>query len=281
VNRPRARVVSGPGVGLYSMQAACEYSGVFGFKTYTSTSEGYRFLVYLYDAESGSLLSVLQADRLGQLRTGAATAVATNHMARNDAAIVGVLGSGYQARTQLEGVCQVREVSNAFVYSPTAGHREGYAREMSERLAIDVTPVESPQQAVEGVDIVVTITNSRVSVIDGHWLQRGVHIAAVGGADQYVTELEGTTFERAGTLVVDDVAQARIECGELILATSEGLVLWEQVRELWQVVGGVVPGRSRRDEITLFKSLGIALWDVAAAKAVYDKALSWGIGTRL
>ena len=263
------------------MQAACGYLGVFGFKTYTATPEGYRFLVYLYDAESGSLLSVLQADRLGQLRTGAATAVATKYMARDGAAVVGILGSGHQARTQLEGICQVIEVSNAFVYSPTMDHRKAYAKGMSERLGIEVAPVESPKQAVERAHILVAITSSRIPVFDGHWLQPGTHIVAVGGADQYVTELEGRTFERVGTLVVDDVAQARVECGELILATSEGLVMWEGIRELWQVVDGVVPGRRRRNEITMFKSLGIALWDIAAAKTVYDRAVSQDIGTRL
>ena len=281
VNRPRARVVAGPGVGLYSMQAACHYLDVFGFKTYTVASEGYRFLVYLYRTDTGELLSVLQAGRLGQLRTGAATAVAVSHMARQDAAVVAILGSGRQARTQLEGICRVRAVSIARVYSPNRDHRRTYAEEMSQKLDVEVTPVDSPRLAVEGADIVVTITDSQTPVLDGRWLRPGTHVAAVGGADMYVSELDDATFERADVLVVDDIAQARIECGELIMATSKGVVLWEQVRELWQVVGGVVPGRRSPDDITLFKCLGMALWDVATAKAAYDKAVTQGVGTRL
>ena len=281
VNRPRARVVAGPTAGLYSMQAACRYLDVFGFKAYTVSSEGYRFLVYLYSADTGELLSVLQAGRLGQLRTGAATAVATSHMAPRDAAVVAILGSGYQARTQLEAVCRVRAVSIARVYSPNPDHRRAYAEEMSQKLDVEVTPTDSPRLAVEGADIVVTITDSRTPVFDGAWLRPGMHIAAVGGADMYVSELDDATFERANVLVVDDIAQARVECGELIMATSKGVVLWEQVRELWQVVGGIIPGRRSPDDITVFKSLGMALWDVATAKAAYDKAVIQGVGTRL
>jgi len=281
VNRPRASVIAGPGAGLYSMQAACPYLDVFGFKAYTAGSEGYRFLVYLYSADTGELLSVLQAGLLGQLRTGAATAVATSHMAPGDASVVAILGSGHQARTQLEGICRVRAVTTARVYSPNADHRRAYAEEMSRKLDVEVTPADSPRLAVEGADIVVTITDSRTPVLDGRWLQPGMHIAAVGGADMYVSELDDATFERANVVVVDDVAQARIECGELIMATSNGVILWEQVRELWQIVGGVTPGRRSPDDITLFKSLGMALWDVAVAKAVYDQAVAQGVGTRL
>jgi len=281
VNRPRASVIARPGAGLYSMEAVCSYIDVFGFKTYTANSEGYRFLVYLYSADTGELLSMLQAGRLGQLRTGAATAVATSRMAPRDASVVAILGSGHQARTQLEGICRVRAVAAARVYSPNSDHRRVYAEEMSQKLNVEVTSADSPRLAVEGADIVVTITDSRTPVFDGRWLRPGMHVTAAGGANMYVSELDDATFERANVLVVDDIPQARIECGELIMAASNGVILWEQVRELWQVIGGVTPGRHSPDDITLFKSLGMALWDVAVAKAVYDKAVAQGVGTRL
>ena len=280
-NRPRERVTSGPDVHLNSMRASAPDLGVFGFKTYSVASGVYRFLLYLYDAGTGDLLCILEANRLGQLRTGAASGVAAKYMAREDASVVGVLGSGFQARTQLEAVCKVRDVSAARVYSPTAGHRRTYADEMSRSLGVDVTAVESPALAVAGADILVTVTDSSTPVFEGAWLGPGMHVTAVGGADPYVTELDGPTLQRADVLVVDDVAQARIESGELIMATSRGLILWERVRELWQIVGGMAVGRTGPDDITLFKSLGMALWDIAAAKVVYEKAVAQRVGMPL
>ncbi len=278
-NCPRERVTAGPGVYLATMRAADYQLGVFGSKVYTVAGASYRFLVYLYSMDSGRLLAIVQAGRLGQLRTGAATAVATRHMARQDASRVGILGSGFHARTQLEAVCKVRPIESASVYSPTPERRHAFAREMSAHLGIRVVPVDSARLAVEGADIVITITTSAVPVLDGAWLSPGTHIAAVGGADPYMREIDDQTVLRSTTIVVDDVAQARSECGELLMPASRGLLLWEQVRELWQVVGGSVPGRRSADDITLFKSLGMALWDIAAARAAYEKALAQGVGT--
>ncbi len=278
-NCPRERVMAGPGVYLATMRAADYQSGIFGYKAYTVAGASYRFLVYLYSLDGGRLLAMVQAGRLGQLRTGAATAVATRHMARPDASRVGILGSGFHARTQLEAVCKVRPIESACVYSPTPGHRQAFAREMSARLGIQVTPADSPRQAVESADIVVTITTSAAPVFDGAWLSPGTHIAAVGGADPYMREIDDQTVLRSSTIVVDDLAQARLESGELLMPASRGLLLWERVRELWQVVGGSVPGRRAADDITLFKSLGMALWDIAAARAAYEKAVALGVGT--
>ena len=280
-NRAREHVMGGPGVYLATMQAADYRLGVVGFKTYAVTPGHHRFFVYLYDADDGGLLSIIEANRLGQLRTGAATAVVTRYMARQDAVTVGILGSGFQARTQLEGVCKVRPVAAVRVYSPTPAHRRAYADEMSDYLGIEIEPVGSARLAVEGADVLVTITSSSAPVFDGEWLSPGAHVNAVGGAHPYMRELDDRTIGRADVVVVDDVAQARIEAGELMMPASRGLLLWEQVRELWQVVSGVAPGRRGAEDITLFKSLGMALWDVAAAKAVYDKAIVQGIGHEL
>ena len=280
-NRPRSRIAAGAGRELHSMEASADESGVYGFKTYTIVSETVHYFVYLFSAETGELLAVLQAKRLGQVRTGAATAVATSYMARKDASVVGVLGSGFQARTQLEAVCKVRSVSQARVYSPTPGHREAFASEMSGVLGIPVSPVDGPEKAVDGADILAVITSSVTPVFDGAWLGPGTHVVAVGGASPFVREFDETTLQRADLIVVDDLQQTRIESGELMVPASTGVVMWEQVRELWQVVGGEVPGRTGPDDITLFKSLGMALWDVVAAKAVYQKAVARGVGTTL
>jgi ornithine cyclodeaminase/alanine dehydrogenase-like protein (mu-crystallin family) len=280
-NRPRERVVGGPDIQVNTMLAADYELGIHGFKTYTVASGVYRFFVYLYDSESGDLLAIIEANRMGQLRTGAATGVATNLMARSDATEVGIIGSGSQAPTQLEAVCQVRNIKRVRVYSATPANRERFAVEMSQRLGVEVTPVDTSRQAVEGADIVVTITASREPVLNGAWLSLGMHVAAVGGADPYIRELDDEAVQRADLIVVDDLAQTKIEAGELMMPASRGLVLWEQMRELWQVVSGEVSGRESDDDITLFKSLGMALWDIAAAKVVYDKAVASGMGKPL
>jgi len=263
------------------MDASVDASGVYGFKTYTIVSGTVRYFVYLFSSETGELLAVLQAKRLGQVRTGAATAVSTMYMAREDASVVGVLGSGYQARTQLEAVCRVRPITQGRVYSPTVTNREVFAAEMSDLLDIPVTAVDDPERAVHGADVLTVITDSATPVFAGEWLAPGTHVVAVGGASPFVRELDETTLRRADLIAVDDLAQARIESGELMAPASTGVILWGRLRELWQIVGGEVPGRTGAGDITLFKSLGMALWDVVAAKAVYEKAVAGGVGTAL
>ena len=280
LNQPRQRLMAGPDTHVNTMIASDSELGVFGFKTYTYAGGVYRFFVMLSDSRTGDLLAIVEANRLGQLRTGAATGVATRFMARPDAATVGVIGSGFQARTQLEAVSKVRDLTSAKVYSRNPDGRSAYASEMSDRLGLDVTPADSAQASVEGADIVITITSSRTPVLLGEWLEPGMHVNAVGGADPYVTELDDAAVQRADLIVVDDRAQARIESGELMMTAGRGLVLWEQMRELWELVSGfsAKPARQRPEDVTLFKSLGMALWDIAAAKAAYDRAVVVGVG---
>ena len=149
---------------------------------------------------------------------------------------------------------------------------------MTDRLGIPVAAVGGPQEVVSGADVLAVITKSRTPVLNGAWLSPGVHVTAAGGASPFVREFDETLLRRAGLIAVDDLAQAQIESGELMEAASNGHILWSGLRELWQVVGGEVAGRRSAEEITLFKSLGMALWDVVAAKAVYDKAVGTGAG---
>ena len=283
LNQPRQRLMAGPDTHVNTMIASDSELGVFGFKTYTYAGGVYRFFVMLSDSRTGDLLAIVEANRLGQLRTGAATGVATRFMSRPDAATVGVIGSGFQARTQLEAVSKVRELTSAKVYSRNPDGRSAYASEMSERLGLDVSPVDSAQASVEGADIVVTITSSRTPVLLGEWLEPGMHVNAVGGADPYVTELDDAAVQRADLIVVDDRAQAMIESGELMMTAGRGLVQWEQMRELWELVSGfsAKPARQRPEDVTLFKSLGMALWDIATAKAAYDRAVADGVGREI
>ena len=270
-NMPRGHAIAGPGVMLAHMTAALHEQGVFGFKVYSIVGGKYQFFVLLYSAESGDLLAVVEANQLGRRRTGAASGVSAKYMAREDSAEVGILGSGFQADAQLEAICSVRPIERVRVYSRNAENRNEFARRMTGTLGIEVRAVDTPRDAVEPADILVTITNSRTPVFDGDWLRPGTHICAVGGANEYVTELDDTTIRRADFIAVDSISQAKVECGELLMPASRGVLLWERVSELWQVVGGMKAGRRSADDITLFKSLGMAMWDVAAAKVVYER----------
>ena len=273
-NMPRGHTIAGPGLMLAHMTAALHEQGVFGFKTYSIVAGKYKFFVLLYSIETGDLLAVFEANQLGRRRTGAASGVSAKYMAREDSAEVGILGSGFQADAQLEAICSVRPIERVRVYSRNPENRASFAERMSDTLGIEVQATNEPRDVVESADILVTITNSPTPVFSGEWLRPGTHICAVGGANEYVTELDDATIQRADIIAVDSIAQAKIECGELLMPTSRGLLLWEQVSEFWQVVGGEKAGRRTADDITLFKSLGMAMWDLAAAKVVYEKFVS-------
>ena len=279
INQPRQRLTAGADAHVNTMMASDDEWGVFGFKTYTLAGGVYNFFVFLSDSRSGQLLAIIEANRMGQLRTGAATGVATKFMAGPQASSVGIIGSGFQARTQLEAIGKVRDPRRVKVYSPSSERRSAYALEMSEKIGLDVLPVESAREAVDGADIIITITSSRAPVLLGDWLEPGMHIVAAGGADPYVSELDFAAVQRADLIVVDDRSQARIESGELMMPASRGLLIWERTRELWQVVGEQAPGRDSPGDVTLFKSLGMALWDVASAKVVYDRAVEQRLGS--
>ena len=216
-NLPRGHTIAGPGVMLAHMTAALHEQGVFGFKVYSIVDGAYRFFVLLYSVATGDLLAVIEANQLGRRRTGAASGVSAKYMAREDSAEVGILGSGFQAGAQLEAICSVRPIERVRVYSRNPENRNGFARRMTETLSIEVVAADEPRAVVESADILVTISNSRTPVFDGEWLRAGTHICAVGGANEYVTELDDATIQRADFIAVDSITQAKIECGELLM----------------------------------------------------------------
>jgi len=280
VNHPRQRVQAGRST-LHVMTAGLPPLGVMGFKAYTSAQGGSRFLAHLYSAESGELLAVIEADRLGQLRTGAASAVATKYMARPEAGTIGIIGTGWQARSQVLAVSRVRPVALVKCYSRSPLRREAFAAEMIQELGAEVVAVESGREAVEGTDIVITATNAREPVLSGAWLEPGMHVNAVGSNAASRRELDAEATGHAAVIAVDDLAQAKGECGDLIGGVSEGAVSWDQVVELGRIVTGEVRGRTAPDDITLFESQGVALEDVAAMKLVYDLARQHRVGVTI
>ena len=281
VNYTRTHSYSGAGRYIATMQAVAYSLGVFGFKTYTITPEHQNFYVYLYSLETGSLLAILEANTLGQFRTGAATGVSVKYLSRKNSSSLAIIGSGFQARTQLEAACKVRDLRSAKVFSPNRSSRVAFAQEMSRHLDMNVRPVDSPSLALDAADIIITITNSTSPVFNSCDLEPGVHIAAVGGANPYVREIEVAALKKADLLVADDLAQLKCESGEFLKPVHTGEILWEQIQELWEVVGGATPGRINCNDITIFKSLGMALWDIAIAKFIYDKAILHNAGYRL
>lgn len=280
-NQSRQRLRTAGGALLHYMAAADDSTGFFGMKLYTSSPAGVRFLVPLYHGDTGALVALLEADHLGCMRTGAASGIATKHMARKDASRVGLLGSGHQAPTQLLALAQVRRLTGVRVYSPDAEHRRAFAERMSSKLSLPVEAAHTAEEAVQGADIVVTVTSASNPVLEGRWLTAGTHINAVGVNSARRRELDHTVVSRAARIVVDSREQSQREAGDLIVPFRSHPERWQAVRELSEVVAGEFPGRSDPQEITLFKSNGIALEDVATAVRVYERARAEGLGQTL
>jgi ornithine cyclodeaminase/alanine dehydrogenase-like protein (mu-crystallin family) len=276
-NVPRARCQSDH-VMLHTLSAAAKSLGYIGYKAYVTSRKGAQFHVALYDGKSGALLALIQADYLGQMRTGAASGVATQYMARPDATEVGLYGSGKQARTQLEAVCKVRKVRRVQVYSRNDDNRRRFADEMSTRLQVEVESVPRPEMAAQDKDIIITATTSREPVLNGHWIAEGTHLNAIGSNFLGKAELDTVAVRRCESIVVDSKEQARLEAGDFAQALEDGSIHWADIHELGQVIVGRFTGRAHPQDVTLFKSLGIAVEDVATAAKVYEKAKAEGVG---
>ena len=279
-NQPRRRVSVPNGV-LHVMSGGLPAWGMMGLKAYAAIKGRVRFVVLLFSTETGELAAIIEADRLGQIRTGAASGVATKFMARPEAAVVGIFGTGRQAQAQLQAVCAARRIREIRVYSRDPARRRRFCAEMEKRVGCSVRPVESPKQVVEGSDILITITSSKDPVLDGHMLEPGQHLNVAGSNQAQKCEVDDETIRRAHRIVVDQLEDAKIESGDLLGPVNRGVITWECIRELGEVVCGKVPGRERPEEVTLFKSNGIAIEDVAAACKVLERARLQGVGTEI
>jgi ornithine cyclodeaminase/alanine dehydrogenase-like protein (mu-crystallin family) len=281
VVHPRRRFELSHG-GFFHYMAAADYSaGFVAMKQYTYVRGRLQFLVPLYEMATGDLLAVIEADYMGQLRTGAASGVATKYLARENSRIAAIIGTGGQARTQLEAVAAVRKLESARVYGRDAARREKFCDEMSAKLRITVTPSGSSGEAVRGADIVCTATTSSQPVIFGADLTPAVHINAIGANHAHKRELDDEAVACADLIVVDSVEQSRQEAGDLIIPFKGDEICWTGVKKLCDVVAGKVSGRTSNDEVTLFKSNGIASWDLAVAMKVYAAAREKKLGREL
>ena len=275
-NRVRRRVAL-PKSGLNVMFAGAPEIGALGLKAYTVARTGARFYTMLFDPETGELLSIMQSDKLGQMRTGAASGIATKHLAREEADSLGIYGAGWQAESQLEAIAAVRALNRIIVYSRSEESRKAFAEKMGERLGLEIETTHFPEEPA-AQNIVVTATSSREPVLRGEWLKPGVHVNTAGSNFLFKTEIDRDVAERASLVTIDSREELGLEAGNLLQAVETGVVLPEAVRELGQIVAGQVEGRKSPEDITLFASQGLALEDLAAARLVYDRAVERGVG---
>jgi ornithine cyclodeaminase/alanine dehydrogenase-like protein (mu-crystallin family) len=273
-NRPRFRLGLADGL-LHVMAAADLELGVAGLKTYVGFRDGARFVVALFAADRPELLALVDADRLGQLRTGAASAVAARHLAREEARTLGVIGTGWQAESQVACIrASLPGIERVVAYS----RNEERLADFCSRFGAEAA--EYNREAAEG-DVVVTVTTSRDPVLRGEWLRPGALVCAVGANRLQARELDNAVLERATFVCCDSKEQVRIEAGDLAEPVGQGVLDWLEVHELAEVVGGQIAGRASEDDVVLFKSVGIAAEDLAVGTLVYERARERGLGVEV
>ena len=277
---PRKKIIASGGV-LAVMGGGLFYDGVLGVKTYTVVRGTYSFQVSLYDVETGRLMCYTQANRLGQLRTGATTALAVKYLSNSDAATVGIIGTGYQAPTQLEAISKIRIIKSVKAFSRTAENRDAFAKTMTDSLGLAVSSASGAQEVVEGSDVVICIAAATEPVVNGEWLASGVTLIGAGPTTWRIREVDDAAIVRADKIFVDSVEQARDEAGDMASAVDRGLLQWSQLLELRHAVAGTVSGRDNHNQIVFAKMMGTGVADVAAAKLAYDKATEMGLGTEM
>jgi alanine dehydrogenase len=278
VSDPRHRLKLAEKGLLNYMAAADSQGGYVGLKIYTVSPSGVRFLVPLFSGHTGELLALIEANYLGQMRTGAASGVATKFLARDDARVAAMIGTGFQARGQLEAVALARKLELVRAYGRDAARRDQFAKDMTAKTGVRVAAVGSAEEAVRGAHIVTTITSSAKPVLFGKWLERGTHVNAAGVNFAEKAEIDAQTVERADLIAADSVEQAKIEAGDLIQAFGRDAKKWDDVRELCGIIAAKTPGRTNRDQITLYKSNGIAIEDIVVAGRVYELARDRNMG---
>jgi ornithine cyclodeaminase/alanine dehydrogenase-like protein (mu-crystallin family) len=257
-----------------------EQSGIAGFKAMNlAAGQGVRYQVHLYRVATGELLSIMDAQHLTTLRTGATSVVATRRLARKGPAVVALLGSGAEARAQLEALQVAGYVASARVFSPTKGNREKLADYFRIGSGMQIVAVDSAEEAVRGSEMVVAAVKSATPALQGSWLRPGMHVVSVGTARQDQREIDEETFRRSDRIVVDTRRGVFEEAGDAVAARE--FVAPERVHELCELVGNKGIARTSDDQITLFKSVGTGIQDLALAGVIYERARQKGIGSEL
>lgn len=277
---PRVRTRTPQGT-LHVLQAAAPELNRIGFKAYYSSSTGTRFHVHLYDLEKGPHDAMVEANHLGIVRTGAASGVASRYLAREDASIVAMIGAGRQAAGQLAGVCEVRKIREVRVWSRKPENARKFCDTLSGPLKVEMRPVETGAEAVRGAHIINVITKASAPVLMGDWLEPGQHINAAGSNSLIRREIDMAAVKRCDYITVDSRGTARNECGDLLPAVENGLVDWDSLTELGDVIIGRAPSRASAEQITLYESHGMGIEDLYVAERLVQMARSQGVGIDL
>lgn len=278
VPRQRTRL---PQTALHILQGALPGLDAIGYKAYTSNRSGIRFLVHVFSASTGALRVVLEADLLGMMRTGAASGVATRWLARPDAEVLGLFGSGWQAEGHVEAIAAVRALRRVKVFARNGERLAAFCKKMSERLGIDVVAAASPEETVRGSDIVSTVTTATTPLFDAKWLEPGTHINAAGSNSLIRREIGEDVLKVCRPIVVDSVETAVKEAGDLLPLLEKGRLSERQLVELGEVIVGRHSGRATPEDITLFESQGMAIQDLAVAVRLEAMAREQRLGVGL
>lgn len=273
-NRPRYRhrLDGGAFAVMSAVDRELAYAGV---KSYLASPQGTKFVVTLFDTSNAEVAAVVEADRLGQLRTGAASGVAAKLLAREGAKSLGVVGCGWQAESQVQCIREaVPSIERVVAYCRTEERLEAFCKRVG-------AEVGETHRDPGGQEVVVTATTSRDPVLRGEWLEPGALVCAIGANDRRSRELDNVVLERAAFVCCDSIEQAKLESGDLIEPIEQGILDWLEVHELHEVVAGEVQGRQSAEDIVVFKSNGLAAWDVAVGALALERARERGVGREL
>lgn len=267
----------GGGIGALTIKIVTVYgdnSARYGL----STVQG---LLLVHDAQTGQVLAMMDAEHLTAMRTGAASGVATQYLARQEAETVTLFGAGALAPSQLAAVCAVRPIRRAYVITRTGKKDRTFCKQMTHELGIEVIPTRHPLPAITQADIICTATNNQTPLFPGEWVRPGTHINAVGAYTRIMRELDTATIQHS-RVFVDHHPAAQAEAGDILLPIAEGALTYEHVAgTLGEVINGTVVGRTSDEEITVFKSVGLAMQDAVTAAHLYAKAVALGSGIQV
>jgi len=280
IDTPRARSRL-PQTVLHILQGALPAQGVIGYKAYTSNRSGNRFLVHLFDAASGSLLAVIEADYLGMMRTGAASGIAAKWLARPDSAVAGVFGAGWQAEGHVRAICAALPLERVKVFSRRSERLAAFCARLADETGVEIVPGKSAEETVRGSDLIGTVTTAAQPLFDADWLEEGTHVNAAGSNALIRQELSEAAVRRCNLVTVDAVPTALAEAGDLLPLLEKGRLQARQLVELGEVIIGRHAGRKNAAEITLFESQGMAIQDLAVALRVLTVAKENGLGVVL
>jgi len=277
---PRARTRL-PQTVLHMLQGALPAQGVIGYKAYTTNRSGNRFLVHLFDAASGLLEAIIEADYLGMVRTGAASAVAAKYLARPECKVAGIFGSGWQAEGHVRAICATLPLQQVKICGRQPEKLKAFCARLQEITGVEMVPMVSPEATVRGSDLIGTVTTAVSPLFDAEWLEPGMHINAAGSNALIRQELSEAAVRRCAFVCVDSVPTALAEAGDLLPLLEKGRLHSRQMVELGDVMIGRHPGRQCASEITLFESQGMAIQDLALGVRLLAAARERGLGVSL